>query len=115
MVTVANAPPPPPPKPPRVERPQLSLVGTIAGSDESFGIFIDPVTKTALRLKLGEDYQGWRLRVVQGREVTLQRDELTAILSLPQPGTSATGSPRAQAENAVAAASSDAPQRGGRR
>jgi len=52
---VAAAPPPaqasPPPKPPRVERPQLSLVGTVAGEGESFGIFVDPTTKAAIRLR----------------------------------------------------------------
>jgi general secretion pathway protein N len=96
---VAKAPPPPPK--PRAERPQLSLVGTIAGGDESFGIFIDQTTKAALRLKIGDDYQGWRLRSVQGREVTLERDQQTAILSLPQPGTGAAGLVRGQAEGVV--------------
>jgi general secretion pathway protein N len=99
-VPVASA-PPPPPKPPRAERPQLSLVGTIAGGDESFGIFIDQTTKAALRLKIGDDYQGWRLRSVQGREVTLERDQQTAILSLPQPGTGAAGLARGQGESVV--------------
>jgi hypothetical protein len=95
---VAKAPPPPKP---RVERPQLSLVGTIAGGDESFGIFIDQTTKAALRLKIGDDYQGWRLRSVQGREVTLERDQQTAILSLPQPDTGAAGLARGQGESVV--------------
>jgi general secretion pathway protein N len=122
-VPVAKA-PPPPPKAPLVERPQLSLVGTIAGGDQSFGIFVDQITKAALRLKIGEDYQGWRLRSVQGREVTLERDQQTTILSLPQPDTGAGRQARvqAQAENAVtqgsqgSQGSSDQPlQRGGRR
>ncbi len=118
-VPVAKA-PPPPPKPPRVERPQLSLVGTIAGGDQSFGIFVDQVTKAALRLKLGEEYQGWRLRSVQGREVTLERDQQTTILSLPQPGTGAASQARQQAENAVTQGltqgpADSPPQRGGKR
>jgi hypothetical protein len=108
--------PPPPPKPPTVERPQLSLVGTIAGSDESFGIFMDQTTKTALRLKLGENYQGWKLRSVQGREVTLERDQQTTILSLPQPGTGTAGPVRLRAENAATPGPAGAaPERGGRR
>ena len=108
--------PPPPPKPPTVDRPQLSLVGTIAGSDESFGIFVDQTTKAALRLKIGEDYQGWKLRSVQGREVTLERDQQTTILSLPQPGAGAAGQVRLRAENAVMPGPAGAaPERGGRR
>lgn len=126
-VPVAKA-PPPPPKPPRAERPQLSLVGTIAGDDQSFGIFVDQSTKAALRLKVGEEYQGWKLRSVGGREVTLERDQQTTLLSMPQPSSVAAGPVRAQAENAAVRSSlggqglqrglqgSDSPpQRGGRR
>jgi hypothetical protein len=73
-------------KPKERERPQLNLVGTIASNDEAFGIFLDLSTKAALRLKIGEDYQGWKLRSVQGREATLEKDEEVLTLELPQPG-----------------------------
>lgn len=99
---VAAAPPPsapPPPKPPGVERPQLSLVGTIAGDEESFGIFVDQTTKVALRLKIGEDFQGWKLRAVQGREVTLEHGEKTTVLSLPSSDKSVAQPVAIQAEN----------------
>jgi hypothetical protein len=76
----------PPPRKREIEPPQLSLVGTIAGGDEGFGIFIDQATKMALRLKVGEDYQGWKLRAIQGREVTMEKDERAAVLTLPPPG-----------------------------
>jgi general secretion pathway protein N len=113
-VTVAKA--PPPPKLPRVERPPLALVGTVAGDDESFAIFVDQGTRAALRLKIGEDFQGWRLRAVQGRDAILERDQQTEILSLPQPGTtstSPTGSLRAQVGDGEPPA--DPPRRGNRR
>ena len=74
------------PKPKEPERPKFSLVGTIASGDEGFGIFLDQSTRAALRLKVGEDYQGWRLRSVQGREATLEKDQQTVTLTLPQPG-----------------------------
>jgi general secretion pathway protein N len=90
------------------------LVGTISSGDESFGIFIDQASRAALRLKLGEDFQGWRLRAVQGRDVILERDHETTTLSLPQPGTSTTAAPatsslptaglRAQADDEVPSA-----------
>lgn len=104
---VAAAPPAqapsPSPKPPRVEHPQFSLVGTVASEEERFGIFVDQATKESLRLKIGEDYQGWKLRTVQGREVMLEHDQQTMILTLPQPGTAAAGPPlRARAESATA-------------
>jgi general secretion pathway protein N len=79
-------------KPREPERPALSLVGTIAAEDEGFGIFLDQSTKAALRLKVGEDYQGWKLRSVQGREATLEKDQQVVTLALPQPGVGQAGS-----------------------
>ena len=99
--TVAVA-PPPRPKPVKVERPQLALVGTVAGPEQSFGIFVDQTTKAALRLKIGEEYQGWRLRDVAQREVTLVHDDETAVLSLPAPDSAAAQPVTMQAENASA-------------
>ncbi len=95
-VAVAAVSPPvkPPPRKKEVRPPQLSLVGTIAGEDEGFGIFLDQSTKAALRLKVGEDYQGWKLQAIRGREVTMQKDEQTAVLALPEPGASSSGSVR---------------------
>ncbi|MGY3604734.1 hypothetical protein [Bradyrhizobium sp. Lot33] len=78
--------PPPPPRKKEVEPPQLSLVGTIAGDDEGFGIFLDQSTNAALRLKVGEDFQGWKLSAIRGREVTMEKDEQGAVLTLPPPG-----------------------------
>ncbi len=73
------------PKPRESERPQLTLVGTIAGDEEGFGIFLDQSTQAIFRLKVGEDHQGWTLRSVQGREATLQKDQRVVPLALPQP------------------------------
>ena len=84
----------PPPRKKEIEPPQLSLVGTIASGDEGFGIFIDQSTKAALRLKVGEDHQGWKLRAIRGREVTMEKDEHAAVLTLPQPGGQSTGEVR---------------------
>jgi hypothetical protein len=68
------------------EGPKFSLVGTVAGVHERFGIFLDPSTKAAFRLRMGDHYQGWKLRSVQGREATLEKDQEAVILALPQPG-----------------------------
>ncbi|WP_249143575.1 hypothetical protein [Bradyrhizobium liaoningense] len=83
--------PPPPPRKVEIEPPPLSLVGTIAGGDESFGIFLDLSTKAALRLKIGDDFQGWKLRTINGREVTMEKDEQGALLTLPRPGSEDSG------------------------
>jgi hypothetical protein len=76
----------PPPRKKEIEPPPLSLVGTIISGDEGFGIFIDQSTKAALRLKIGEEFQGWKLGAIRGREVTMEKDQRAAVLTLPQPG-----------------------------
>lgn len=73
------------PKPTEPERPQLSLLGTIVSDDEGFGIFLDQSTKVVLRLKVDEDYQGWKLRSVQGREATLEKDQQVVTLPFRNP------------------------------
>jgi len=93
----SRRPPPPPPstvtvakvvvpRPKEPEKPQLSLVGTISSDEDKFGIFVDQATKNVLRLRIGEDFQGWQLQSVQGRETTFQKNELTFVVALPQPG-----------------------------
>jgi general secretion pathway protein N len=77
---------PPPPKEP--EKPTLSLLGTIAGTTESFGIFLDAATRDVVRLRVGEDRNGWILKAVMGREATLEKAAETAVLQLPAPGAS---------------------------
>ena len=73
------------------EAPQLALVGTIASDEEGFGIFLDQSTKGGIRLKVGEDYQGWKLRAIRGREVTMEKDQQAAVLTLPQLGAAQPG------------------------
>lgn len=101
------------PKPREPERPQLALVGTVSGGNEGFGIFLDQSTKVALRLKVGEDYQGWKLRSVQGREATLAKDQEVVILALPQPGS---GQPAGESRGAkqLTVAPAPRPERPGR-
>lgn len=74
------------PKPKEPERPQLALVGTIAGDEEGFGIFVDQTSKAVIRLKVGEEFQGWKLQSVQGREAAMEKDRQVVTLVLPQPG-----------------------------
>jgi general secretion pathway protein N len=76
------APPPPPAEP---EQPPLTLVGVIAGNTEGFAVFLEQATNSAVRLKTGQDHQGWVLRSVKGREATLEKNQRTTTLALPPP------------------------------
>jgi hypothetical protein len=105
----ARRPPPPTPpiyvatvavrqpiKPPKPERPTVSLLGTIIGTDDQIGVFLD-TTQNVVRLRVGEVHRGWVLRLVKAREVTLVKDgEQAVVLELPPPGeTPAMGGPTA--------------------
>ena len=82
IVQVRAARPAPPRQP---QQPRLLLVGTVAGG-EGIAIFVDQTTQAILRLRTGEGHDGWVLRAVRQREVTLQNDRDTAILALPPIG-----------------------------
>jgi general secretion pathway protein N len=89
---VETAPPPYVPPPARPASPQLTLVGTVVSAIEEddvvtttdgLGIFLDEATKDIVRLKMGDDHNGWVLRSVQSRDATLQKDRKTVVLTLP--------------------------------
>jgi hypothetical protein len=86
VIAAEPAPPPPPPRKKEMQPPPLALVGTIASEEEGCGIFLDQSTKQAIRLRLGEEFQGWKLRMIRGREVTMEKDQQEATLTLPSPG-----------------------------
>lgn len=74
----------PSPKPIEPEKPELSLLGTIAGR-EKIGLFIDTGSKSVVRLKAGEHHKGWVLRVVRPRQVELAKGLDSAVLDVPPP------------------------------
>lgn len=89
---VAVAPPPPPPPPPaEVERPPLTLIGVIAGDSEGYAVFLDHASNNVVRLKTGQDHNGWVLRAVKGREATLHKNGKSEMLALPVPGAGVAG------------------------
>jgi general secretion pathway protein N len=64
-------------------RPPLILVGAIAADRDSIAIFVEVATKAIIRLRTGESYSGWVLRMVAQREVTLQKGQQISVLTLP--------------------------------
>jgi general secretion pathway protein N len=82
----AAPPPPPPVAPAEPEHPPLVLIGSIVGDTEGFAVFLDQSTNNVIRLRTGQDHDGWVLRSVKGREATLTKDRRTETLALPAPG-----------------------------
>jgi hypothetical protein len=85
-VVVAPTPVPPPAAPEEIP---LQLLGTIVGRDHGIAICLNPTTRDVIRLKMGEDFQGWVLRAVQGREAAFEKASLQVRLTLPSPDESA--------------------------
>lgn len=79
--------------PPDPERPTMSLVGTIIGaSSVRLGVFIDSTTQSIVRLRLGEEHNGWSVRLISPREAILVKDgQPAAALELPPPGGASSG------------------------
>jgi hypothetical protein len=77
--------------PAQPQRPNLTLVGTVVGTTEGFGVFLDQTTHNIVRLKTGEGHAGWILRSVKTREATLEKERQTETLRLPAPGENSPG------------------------
>ena len=95
---VANTPvvaAPPPPSPAQLEQPPLTLVGAIVGDGEGFAVFLDQGTNNVVRLKTGQDFSGWVLKSVKGREATLEKNQRAMTLALPAPNSEISGEPAA--------------------
>ena len=77
-----------PVKPAEPDRPKVSLLGTIIGTaaEDRIAVFLDSSTQNVLRLRIGEDHEGWVLRLVKAREATLVKDSDPVVLELPAPG-----------------------------
>lgn len=74
-----------PTAPQEADRPQLKLVGVVFSSAESFAVFTKNSTGDAIRLRIGEAYEGWILRKVRAREAVFDKNSQTVVIALPSP------------------------------
>jgi general secretion pathway protein N len=94
----------PPPPPVRVEAPTpeappadekagavgpppFDLVGAVVGNGEAFALLRNKATSKVVRLRPGDDADGWRVGAIGVRSVALERDgrEESLALAAPQP------------------------------
>ena len=85
------------------DKPALSLLGTVTEADGAggIGIFIDDIAKRAMRLRAGEQHDGWALRRVQRGRVVMEKNGARVTLVL---------APRDSARPAAPALSASVPQ-----
>jgi general secretion pathway protein N len=72
--------------PAELERPPLTLQGTGIGKPRDIALVLDETAKGSVKLHVGEAAEGWYLRSVDHRTVTLEKDSRIVVLSLPAPG-----------------------------
>jgi hypothetical protein len=82
-VAVVPHEPEPVAKRPEPEQPPFVLLGTVISPTESIGILLDQATNNTIRLRTGHGHLGWILRSLGRREAVLERNQTTAVLSLP--------------------------------
>jgi hypothetical protein len=70
-----------------VEPPPFDLVGAVIGPDKAFALLRNKSTSQVIRLRSGEDAEGWRVGEIGPRSVALERDGRRESLALaaPQP------------------------------
>jgi hypothetical protein len=89
-----------PAKAPEPERPTIALAGTVIGTDGYRGaVFRDTSSQDVLRLRVGENYHGWVLLLINPHEARLVKNGEQALLELPVP---AGTPPRARSSQEIA-------------
>jgi general secretion pathway protein N len=86
LAATSAAPPPQPAKAVAArqsDEPELNLLGVVVGSGEGYAVFLNNATHAVIRLKTGEDEDGWILRSVAEREAVLEKNDRTAVVRLP--------------------------------
>lgn len=64
---------------------RLRLLGTIVAPENGIAICLNPATGDAIRLRVGESFEGWVLRLVHGHEATFEKASQHAVLALSSP------------------------------
>src|SRR5262249_30760881 len=86
-VVASPSPPPSKPPPPREpERVKLTLLGTVIGTFDRIGVFLDETTKDVIRIRTGASHDGWTLSSVQRRAASFEKNRQEMTLTLPPPG-----------------------------
>jgi general secretion pathway protein N len=90
VVAAAPAPVPAAPmpvvaKPAEAERPPMTLIGTIVGASDRIAIIVDDATRSAKRLREGDEESGWRVRTVLARSAIVEKSDQSVTLALPKP------------------------------
>jgi len=86
---VIAAPPPPSPKAPAPREPdrlKLTLVGTVIGTSERIGVFVDETSKEVIRMRTGASHDGWTLHSIDRRAASFEKNRQETTLMFAPSG-----------------------------
>jgi hypothetical protein len=69
-----------------LDRPRAVLVGTVVGPARDVAVLLEEKTQAVIRLRPGQEHDGWTVRWIGRREVTLEKGGQTAALALSTSG-----------------------------
>ena len=93
-VPVAASAPEPPPvdeRPVALGPPPFDLVGAVVGKDTAIALLRNRTSNEVVRLRQGDDAEGWRVSSIALRAVTLERDGRLQSLALAAPSAAPAG------------------------
>jgi hypothetical protein len=71
----------------------LTLVGTVAGSGKALALFNEQSTGRAVSLRVGDVYQGWRLRLIESGRATFENEGQIANYAVTERASNTTSPP----------------------
>lgn len=91
---VVEAPPPPPPTPSAPAQPPFLLIGAIISPQAQVALIKDAATQTILRVRAGDEPDGWRVRSVAARSIVVEKADQSFTLDIPRVPDQAAPPPR---------------------
>lgn len=67
---------------PEAAPPALQLVGVMMSGSEEVAVLLDPDTNTVHRLRPGDGYEGWSMKIVDTRSVEFSHEDRTHALTM---------------------------------
>lgn len=81
---------------------ELRLLGIVAADETGLAICFNPATGEAIRLRMGENFEGWVLRSVHGHKAAFEKASQRTVLELTSRDEGQTGPLPPQQTGAVA-------------
>jgi general secretion pathway protein N len=85
-------------EPPQVEEqtatlqpPPFDLIGAVVGKDTAIALLRNKSTNQIVRMRAGDEAEGWRVTTIGSRTVALERDGRTQSLALSAPSAASAG------------------------